>query len=406
MRRIFISILFISFIGACQEEKKKPAIEIKEITPNAHSYQFSDEIELKYLSDTLDLQHQIAGTQYSFIGNFKAASDNFYFRIADREPLDDSSFSSFESEFKGTNAHDYILERAKKEQIVIINEAHHKPKHRVLTKKLLQELYNEGFRYFGAEALNELDVTDLNFRKYPIGYSGFYTKEPQFGVLIREALRIGYEVFAYEGEGNGKPREINQAKKIQEFLKDKPNAKTLIHCGYQHAQEGKINSSWEKAMAGRVLELTGINPLTVNQTKYDNKFEFKYLSPLQKRIDITEPTVFVDSYNVSFEGKADTSGFDIMVFHEQNVYDNGRATWLLAGNKKWVEIDLNPIKLDYPYFLLAFKNGENITEAIPMDLLEIADSLQTAHFALSKEKYEIVAQSITKKTVSFELEVK
>jgi hypothetical protein len=77
----------------------------------------------------------------------------------------------------------------------------------------------------------------------------------------------------------------------------------------------------------------------------------------------------------------------------------------LGKNKEWVEVDLNPIALDYPYFLFAFKTGENITEAIPVDLLEITDSLQTAHFALSKGKYEIVAQSITKKAASFNLEV-
>jgi hypothetical protein len=68
-------------------------------------------------------------------------------------------------------------------------------------------------------------------------------------------------------------------------------------------------------------------------------------------------------------------------------------------------MDLNPIQLDYPYFLFAFKYGENITEAIPVDLLEITDSLQSAHFALTKGKYQVVAQSIVKKAVSFELEV-
>lgn len=55
---------------------------------------------------------------------------------------------------------------------------------------------------------------------------------------------------------------------------------------------------------------------------------------------------------------------------------------------EWVEMELNPIQLNYPYFLFAFKYGENITEAIPVDLLEITDSLQSVHFALNKGKYQ------------------
>lgn len=94
-----------------------------------------------------------------------------------------------------------------------------------------------------------------------------------------------------------------------------------------------------------------------------------------------------------------------MVFHEQNTFENGRPTWLLGNNKQWVEMDLTPIQLDYPYFLFAFKCGENITEAILANLLEITDSLQSAHFALNKGKYQVVAQSVFKKAVSFELEL-
>jgi len=390
-------------ILSCNEKKR--AVQVHEIPAVDFPYKFSVDLAQEYKYDSLFQQGQIAGTRYSFIGNEELVAQNFYHNLPDREALGDSVYTVFTKSHVAVNAFEYILERAKEEQMLILNEAHHKPKHRVFTGQLLQELFNNGFRYFGAEALNELDIIDLNYRRYPIYFSGFYTDEPQFGELVRDALSIGYEVFAYEGEGNGKSREINQAKNIAEFLKNKPNAKTLIHCGYQHAQEGTINSSWEKAMAGRVLEYTGINPLTVNQTWYDNKYYSKHLTPLQKRIDISDPSVFVDSSGFSYLGASDTSGFDIVVFHEQSEYINGRPTWLLGNDKEWVEVDLNPIALDYPYFLFAFKTGENITEAIPVDLLEIIDSLQTAHFALSKGKYEIVAQSITKNAASFNLEV-
>jgi uncharacterized iron-regulated protein len=57
--------------------------------------------------------------------------------------------SLFFNTFKAVNAKDYILERAKKEKIIIINEAHHNARHRSFTCSLLQGLYEDGYRYLG-----------------------------------------------------------------------------------------------------------------------------------------------------------------------------------------------------------------------------------------------------------------
>ncbi|MBX9449469.1 MAG: hypothetical protein KL787_07030 [Taibaiella sp.] len=51
------------------------------------------------------------------------------------------------------NARDYIVHRSKDEEIIIINEAHHVPLHRIFTRSLLKDLYNNGYRYLGLEAL-------------------------------------------------------------------------------------------------------------------------------------------------------------------------------------------------------------------------------------------------------------
>jgi hypothetical protein len=39
------------------------------------------------------------------------------------------------------------------------------------------------------------------------------------------------------------------------------------------------NKSWEKAMAGRLKEKTGIDPFTIDQVAYSEKGERKFLSP-------------------------------------------------------------------------------------------------------------------------------
>lgn len=57
-------------------------------------------------------------------------------------------------------------------------------------------------------AFDQDEDTLLNERGYPLLSSGYYTQEPQFGNLVREALRIGYELFPYETQvrGDGKER--------------------------------------------------------------------------------------------------------------------------------------------------------------------------------------------------------
>lgn len=100
------------------------------------------------------------------------------------------------------------------EQIIIINEAHHFPYHRIFISSLLKVLYEKGFRYYGAETLNYGDSTLMQLR-YPTLTTGFYTAEPQFASLAREALKLGYKIFPYEARSlqtisDPKQREICQ----------------------------------------------------------------------------------------------------------------------------------------------------------------------------------------------------
>jgi hypothetical protein len=52
------------------------------------------------------------------------------------------------------------LNRAKNEKLIIINEAHHNIKHRVFTTSLLQGLYDNGYRFFGLEALSDTSINN------------------------------------------------------------------------------------------------------------------------------------------------------------------------------------------------------------------------------------------------------
>ena len=69
---------------------------------------------------------------------------------------------------------------------------------------------------------------------------------------------IKYRNFYFAAIDVYKRQEIEQALNIKRVIDSRPNEKFLIHCGFDHALEG-IHNSWEKAMAGRLTEYTGID---------------------------------------------------------------------------------------------------------------------------------------------------
>ncbi|MDR1227134.1 MAG: hypothetical protein LBK47_09610 [Prevotellaceae bacterium] len=148
-----------------------------------------------------------------------------------------------------------LLKLTQNQQVVMFNEAHNAPKHRLLVTNLLDSLYAQGFRYLGLEALGE----DSTFLKtgYPNYETGFYTVEPHFSNLIRKAHKIGYKVFGYDVDFGD--REQEQAQNIYDkTLRLDPDAKVLIYAGYSH-----IDTVW---MAGKFQKISGVDPLTIDQT--------------------------------------------------------------------------------------------------------------------------------------------
>ncbi|PKH69228.1 hypothetical protein CXF59_00080 [Flavobacterium sp. ALD4] len=372
-------------------------------------YKFSSEIENKVFTDTVPWKYQISASEYATKGDYKNALIHWDFamRTSEKE-YSKSQIDSINQTYSKVNATDYIIEQANKNQVIIINEAHHNSFHRVFTKSLLKKLYENGYTNLGFEALGNGDYLDstLNNRKYPILKTGYYIKDPQFGNLVRDALEIGYNLFAYEdiAEGNGKQREIEQAKNIQQVINSKPNEKFLIHCGFDHALEG-THQSWEKAMAGRLTEYTGINPLTINQVVYSEKSNGKFNHPLLKALDIKEPTIIIDKKNNPFKYEREEAWTDIAVFHPNTDYIDNRPNWLFENGNKNVFIALGDIQLEFPVMVLAYKKGEDINVAVPIDIIEVVNKTENCNLGLKKGVYEIVVTN-GKESFKFEQKVK
>ncbi|MBQ4802395.1 hypothetical protein J8L88_05955 [Aquimarina sp. MMG015] len=389
MRATFYLLIAVVFFTSCKEEKIIEQVDFKT------KYMFSSEIESQLAKDTVSWKYQIAASQYATKGDYKNAMNQWDIAMGiKRKGFTEDRVDSINQKYTKVNANDYILEQAEKNQVIIINEAHHNSFHRSFTKSLLKQLYDLGYKNLGLEALSYKDDLDSlnNIRKYPIQKTGYYTKDPQFGNLIREALEIGYTLFPYETkneEVNGKPREIDQAKNIQKAIEAKPNEKFLIHCGYDHALEGNYDY-WEKAMAGRLTEYTGIDPLTINQVKYSQQSTSEYNFPLLNALDIKESSVIIDKKGKPLKHKKGDAWSDIAIFHPTSTYINNRPDWLFKNGNQNVTINLEKIQIEFPIMVLAFKEGENINMAVPIDITEVKSSKETCNLGLKKGTYTIV----------------
>ena len=201
-------------------------------------------------------------------------------------------------------------------------------------------------------------------------------------------------------ENQGK---LNKQKNIKKVIDSKPNEKFLIHCGFDHALEG-THKSWEKAMAGRLTEYTGINPLTINQVVYSEKSKPEFNHPFLKAVNIEESSILIDNNNpLKYErGEAWT---DIAVFHPNTEYIDNRSNWLFENDNENVSITLTDIQIEFPVMVLAFKKGEDINLAVPIDITEVENPRENCNLGLKKGNYNIVVTN-KKEAVRFEQKIK
>lgn len=383
-----IAVVVISF-WSCTEAPK--TIENIAFSSN---YKFNAQIEEKVENDTNPVKYQIAAADYATKGDYKNALLQWDLAMRGRDrAYTASQIDSLQNLYTVIHANDLILAQAAKHQITIINEAHHNSKHRMFTKSLLKDLYDLGYRYLALEALSNGNYadTELNIRKYPIQRTGHYIKDPQFGDMVRTALKLGFKVVPYEAieNVNGKEREIAQAKNLQQIIAKDPKAKFIIHCGFDHVLEGN-HRSWEKAMAARLKEYTGIDPLTIHQVQYSEKANPKFNHPLLKVFDIKRASVLLDKNKQPFQYTRRETWSDIAVFHPNTTYIHNRPDWLFTNGNKKITIDLQPIALDFPVMILAYKKGENIKTAVPVDITEAKTKTSVCLLGLQKGDYEIV----------------
>jgi len=202
------------------------------------------------------------------------------------------------AQWKAADAVDAIARQAANRRIVLINEAHHDAHTRQLSLALLPRLRALGFDHFAAEALLDKDTSLMN-RGYPTTTSGSeYLREPSYGEIVRTAIKLGFKVVSYDADSRStQEREAGQARNLYRkvFVKN-PDAKLFVHAGYAHIDKAKGRLGSTVPMAMQLQQLTGIEPLSIDQTQFREQIpsEPDAYTALVKAFPSKSPFVLLD----------------------------------------------------------------------------------------------------------------
>lgn len=234
-----------------------------------------------------------------------------------------------------------ILREAQTRQVVILNEAHHVPMHRAFAMRLARELRKLGFEYLACEAFNTAGDPNVG----AVGrQTGFYVQDPVFAEFVRDARHEGWKLVPYEAGAPDRnlsdieqvrQREQTQAKNLLDrILAIKPTAKVFIYVGYAHAQKLPVIRNGESAlwMAGELKRLTGIDPLSIDQSS-----NFAHADPSREQAGYRAALARSPGLKPFVLRKADggwrvngykAGAIDMQVFHPPQPLAQGRSSWL------------------------------------------------------------------------------
>ena len=310
---------------------------------------------------------QYAGTYEQFLGGDSVALQRFAIGRASPIAFDTAALQRL----KPVDAATAVIAASRGRRAVFVNEAHHMPMHRAFTRRLLEPLYHEGFRYLAVETLDTADKA-LNQRNYPVRGSGFYSNEPTFGAMLRAARQIGFTLVPYEHAAREQAeRERGQAANIARIFAQDSTARVLVHAGYSHIDEsGKLGGA--DPMAVQFRGMTGIDPLTVDQTVLSDMGEPRLLDARYPVLIATfHPTAPVALANGDSLWSAKPGVHDITVLQPRVAYREGRPTWRWAPGVRALHLDPDVCGPKADECVVTARIASEAPDAVPVDALRV-----------------------------------
>ncbi|WP_162056172.1 hypothetical protein [Pontibacter pamirensis] len=249
-----------------------------------------------------------------------------------------------------------LVMEAKKHQLMLINENHFYPNHRVLLIELLPYLKDIGYTHLALEALGAGQDSLLNLSDgFPTLETGFYTREQNYGNLLRKAKALGFTFVAYENTVNDTDREVAQAENLyNKTFRINPKVKVVGLVGIDHLLE-KQTKAGKKWMATELKERYNISPLTVSQThlnSYRKQSPYDYSLIDSKNFDNLRFSS-VDFHLLNNKGLSQ-SGWEA-TFHYKNNSDFDVQVALFYEDEMETEFDYYR---NVPYYTTILKTGK------------------------------------------------
>lgn len=341
--------------------------ETAHIKSDLGRYMYLQEVMLQLTKEDRLIDQQLLATVEDELGMYDEAINAFPFDNRVQTPVTLPA----PTDWAPADAATEIAKLSSGRRIVMINEAHHDAHTRELTLSLLPKLRAEGFTYFAAEALVNTDP-ELMSRGYPITTSGSeYLHEPLYGQIIREAIRLGFKVVAYESDADAlADREAGQAQMLyRQVFKNDPKARLFVHAGYAHIDKAVGNlGKTIKPMAMQLKELTGFDPLSIDQTRWRD------IGPMPRKdlynqltaaFPVERPSVLISRQNGSVWA-SDPDRHDVDVILPASGHQR-RPHWLeLGGTRQTRVISSEICQRQFPCLVEArFANESD--DAIPAD---------------------------------------
>jgi len=365
--------------------------------------------EGRYLPIYLDMQAKAAAgnappggqlSQYAaFLGDEATAVG------ADERDRDPATVLPDLADAEARDALEAIVAAAASTRVVILNEAHNVSGHRAFANRVMRALRPLGFDWFAAETFTPpQEVPFAGIGLYaegsPFGGSlGYYTYDPVYAEMVREAARLGYRFAAYEQRWNQQSpegasrleavtaRETAEADNLIEMvLAPHPGAKVFVYCGYSHAMETPGDGGeW---FASRLKAKSGIDPLTIEQSQNwpatRPEADAPHVAAVLRQFAPTNPIV-VSRGGEIVASPRNVGRMDLSVFHPRLPTVSGRPGWLAMDPERRPMTVAVP-SFDGPVLLQAIRSGEG-AGSVPADQFLLAPGQATATLFLRPGAY-------------------
>jgi hypothetical protein len=124
-----------------------------------------------------------------------------------------------------------VIEIAKTQKMLMINESHYDYRHRLFVTLLLDSLYQIGYRNL---CIEDRSISPTN-KLLPSKSDGYYVAEPFMANLIRQAIKIGFSIHGFDTSANSiQEREAGQGANLYKLYSKDPNDKWLVLAGWSH----------------------------------------------------------------------------------------------------------------------------------------------------------------------------